>query len=142
MAPEALYLVRAGRHGCFDRLVFDINGPEEAGYAVHYADVVTADGSGEPIPVAGGAALEIVVRAPALGYDISGHAPGGLLAIVGERLYPASQLRGWTALREVRFASSFEGQSTFAAGVREQLPFRLFTVQDDSYRRVVVDIAH
>ncbi|MEU0510478.1 hypothetical protein [Amycolatopsis sp. NPDC006125] len=142
MAPEALYLVRAGQHGCFDRLVFDVNGPEEAGYALRYTDVVTADGSGEPVPVAGGAALEIVVRAPALGYDSSGHAPGRLLAAVGDRLYTTDQLRDWAALHEVRFAGSFEGQSTFAAGVRERLPFRVFTVLDDSYRRVVVDVAH
>ncbi|MEQ0558007.1 hypothetical protein ABJI51_02905 [Amycolatopsis sp. NEAU-NG30] len=39
-----------------------------------------------------------------------------------------------------RFAGSFEGLSTFAAGVRTKLPFRVFT--GDQVRRVVVDIAH
>jgi len=44
----------------------------------------------------------------------------------------------------MRFAGSFEGQSTFAAGVRVKLPFRVFTQvgPQDAVRRVVVDIAH
>ena len=41
--------LRAGRHGCFDRLVVDIDGPP-AGYNVRYVDEVTADGSGAVVP--------------------------------------------------------------------------------------------
>jgi len=54
MSRDALYLVRAGRHGCFDRVVFDVNGPAEAGFAVRYVTVVTTDPKGAPLPVPGG----------------------------------------------------------------------------------------
>ncbi|MGW5740949.1 AMIN-like domain-containing (lipo)protein [Amycolatopsis sp. NPDC003861] len=140
MSRDALYLVRAGRHACFDRVVFDVNGPA-AGFAVRYVPVVTTDPKGEPLPVPGGAALQIVVRAPALGTDDSGHQPGRVLAVVGDTLVSTP---GWPSLRAVRFAGSFEGLSTFAAGVRARLPFRVFTQlgPQDQVRRVVVDIAH
>ncbi|WP_143265365.1 AMIN-like domain-containing (lipo)protein [Amycolatopsis lexingtonensis] len=141
MSRDALYLVRAGRHACFDRVVFDVNGPAAAGYAVQYVPVVTSDPKGDPLPVPGGAALEIVVRAPALGSDDAGHQPGRVLAAVGDTLVNTPD---WPSLRAVRFAGSFEGQSTFAAGVRAKLPFRVFTQTgpQDQVRRVVVDIAH
>lgn len=141
MSRDALYLVRAGQHPCFDRVVFDVNGPADAGYGVHYVPVVTTDPKGDPLPVPGGAALEIVVRAPALGSDSAGHQPGRVLAAVGDTLVNTP---GWPSLRAVRFAGSFEGLSTFAAGVRAKLPFRVFTQlgPQDQVRRVVVDIAH
>jgi hypothetical protein len=141
MSRDALYLVRAGRHACFDRVVFDVNGPAEAGYAVHYAAVATSDPKGDPLPVPGAAALEVVVRAPALGTDDSGHQPGRVLAATGDTLVATP---GWPSLRAVRFAGSFEGLSTFAVGVRAKLPFRVFTQlgPQDQVRRVVVDIAH
>ncbi|MEU7788864.1 hypothetical protein [Amycolatopsis sp. NPDC049159] len=137
---DALHLVRPGRHACFDRVVFDVNGPAEAGYAVRYVPVVTSDPKGDPLPVPGGAALEVVVRAPALGTDDAGHQPGRTLAAVGDTLVSTPS---WPALRAVRFAGSFEGQCAFAVGVRAKLPFRVFTqAGPDRIRRVVVDIAH
>lgn len=141
---EALYLVRAGRHACFDRVVFDINGDSPVGFAVRYVPVVRADGSGNPIPVAGAAALEVVVRTPPLGFDDQGHQPGRILARTGDYFYTTQQLAGWRTLRAVRFAGFFEGQCTFAVGVRAKLPMRAFTVlnEHDKVRRVVVDIAH
>jgi len=141
MSRDALYLVRAGRHACFDRVVFDVNGPAEAGFAVRYVPVVATDPKGDPLLVPGEAALEVVVRAPALGTDDSGHQPGQVLAATGDTLVTTP---GWPSLRAVRFAGSFEGQSTFAVGVRAKLPFRVFTQAgpSDAIRRVVVDIAH
>lgn len=141
---DALYLVRAGRHDCYDRVVFDINGPGAVGYSARYVPEVAADASGKPIPVPGGAALQVVVRAPAQGFDESGHQPGRVLAAPGDYFYTANQLAGWSSLRAVRFAGFFEGQCTFAVGVRQQLPFRMFTVLDtqSQVRRVVLDIAH
>lgn len=141
---EALYLVRAGRHDCYDRVVFDINGPSPVGYSARYVPLVSADGSGAPIPVPGRAALEIVVRAPEQGFDESGHQPGRILAKTGDYFYTERQLAGWSSLRAVRFAGFFEGQCTFAVGVRDALPFRVFTVLDaaNQVRHVVLDIGH
>lgn len=140
-STDALYLVRVGQHDCFDRVVVDVNGPAEVGYVVHYVPVVTADGSGEPIPVAGRAALAAVIHTPPQGFDSGGHQPGRLFAEAGDHLHTTS---GWRSLRAVRFAGYFEGQSTLAIGVGEKLPFRVFTQLDTTsqVRRIVIDIAH
>ena len=137
-----VYLVRAGRHGCSDRVVFHLNGPDPVGYSVRYVDLVREDGSGQPVPVAGAAALQVVINAPALGQDSHGYV-GKVLAEPRADFYTPAQFAGWSSLREVRYAGSFEGQTTIAVGVRARVPFRAFTVLDRSghYRSVVLDIA-
>ena len=142
LSPAPLYLVRVGQHPCYDRVVFDVNGPEPVGYTARYVPVVQADGSGKPVPVAGGAALEVVVRAPILGTDSQGHQPGSRVPAVGEDLVAASRVAGWTSVRQVSYAGSFEGQTTTAIGVRARLPFRIFVTGDPGYRHIVVDISH
>jgi hypothetical protein len=142
MSAAPLYLVRVGEHPCYDRVVFDVNGPEAVGYTVRYVPVVAADGSGKPVPVAGGAVLEVVVRAPMLGTDSQGQQPGSRVPAIGEDLVARSRLAGWESLRQLAYAGSFEGQTTTAIGVRERLPFRVFVTGDRGYRHVVVDIAH
>lgn len=143
-ATNALYLVRVGRHDCYDRVVLDVNGPADVGYAVRYVPVVTADGSGEPMPVAGNAALAVVAHVPPLGFDDGGHQPGRTLADTGDHLYSPGQLTGWRSLRAVRYVGFFEGQTTLAIGVRERVPFRVSSHLDqtDDIRRIVIDIAH
>lgn len=131
---DPLYRVRAGGHGCFDRVVFDVNGPGNVGYVVRYAPVVLSDPKGEPLPVPGGAVLQVVI--------LAGQS-GPTFGRTGDYLIPPRRVAGRTVLRAVRFAGSFEGQCTFAVGVRAVLPFRVFTVLDrrDQVRQVVVDIA-
>jgi hypothetical protein len=133
--------VRAGRHDCFDRLVFDLGGQDISfgSYDVRYVPLVLSDGAGEPVPVRGDADLQIVVKAPA--YDGDGHAtfdPANDREVV--------DVSGYTTFRQVAWAGSFEGQTTIALGVRARLPFRV-TVLDGSPghptgARVVVDVAH
>jgi hypothetical protein len=137
-----LYLVRAGQHPCYDRVVFDVNGPGAVGYAVRYVPLVRADASGKPVPVAGGAVLEVVVRAPIIGTDGQGHQPGSSAPGVGEDFVAASRVAGWSSLRQATFAGSFEGQTTTAVGVRDRLPFRVFVTADRGYRHVVLDVSH
>ena len=133
VSTDALQQVRAGKHDCYDRVVLDIGGPADVGYLVGYVPVVSADGSGAPVPVDGDAALQVIVRAPA--EDTRKN---------GDYFYTADQLAGWDSLRAVRFAGSFEGQSTLAVGVREKLPFRVFTQLEEKTKnqRLVIDIAH
>ncbi|PXY22657.1 AMIN-like domain-containing (lipo)protein [Prauserella muralis] len=132
--------VRIGRHDCFDRMVFDLRGAAPTGFEVRYVPVVHAQGSGKPLPVVGGATLKVIVRSPAQGYGSD--AP--LLAETGERFYTKQQLAEWRTLRAIRFAGSFEGQSSYAVGVRAKLPMRAFTLLDEQrgVRQVVVDVAH
>ena len=142
MSQAPLYLTRVGPHACFDRVVFDINGPQTVGFAARYVPVVLADASGKPVRVAGRAALQVVVRAPIFGTDSQGHQPGVSAPMVGQNLVSPSTIAGWSSLREVRFAGSFEGQTTVAVGVRDRLPFRVFVTSERSYQHVVVDISH
>jgi hypothetical protein len=54
---EGVSNVRAGRHACFDRLVVDLNGPNDF-YDVSYVP-------GTPVPLRAGATLDIAVGASA-----------------------------------------------------------------------------
>jgi len=120
--------LRAGRHECFDRLVVQVDGPA-GGYWAEYVPEVTADGSGNVVPVAGGAKIQLIVRHP----WYSG--PG-----VGASLVNVS---GFDTLRDVRNAGSFEGQTTIGVGVRARLPFRVFVLAGPGGQsRFVIDVAH
>jgi hypothetical protein len=129
-----LVAVRAGRHTCFERLVLEFRGPV-TGYQVRYVDEVRADGSGELVPLAGGAALQVTVIAPA--YDGSGGA-----TYVPRNRARVVDVSGFAALRQVAWAGSFEGSTTLGVGVRRVLPFRVLVVAGPGGRsRVVVDVA-
>ena len=117
--------VRAGRHLCFDRLVLDMTG-RPPGFDVRHVGTVHSDGSGLPVPVAGGARLAVVAHK-------------------GATSRPSMpSVAGFTTFREVRWAGSFEGYTTIALGVRARLPHRVFTLYDASTNRsrLVVDVAH
>jgi hypothetical protein len=142
MSPSALYLTRVGRHACYDRVVFDINGPQAVSFVARYVPVVLVDGSGQRVPVPGRAALEVIVRAPILGADSQGHQPWRKVPPVGQNVIAPSEISGWSSLRAVKFAGSFEGQTTMAVGVRERLPFRVSVTSERLYQHVVLDVFH
>lgn len=128
--------VRAGRHACFDRLVIDVdNVPKSMSYHVRYVDVVSEDGSGKAIPLAGGAALQIVLRAPAYEDGAPTYTPANPMRLVN--------VKNWSTFRQVAYAGSFEGQTTFGLGVRARLPFRVMVLDGPGDgARLVVDVAH
>ncbi|MET8978956.1 hypothetical protein ABZX85_25385 [Streptomyces sp. NPDC004539] len=129
-AGESVTGVRIGTHECYDRFVVDVPGAAAArlGYTVRYVDRLVGDPSGEVVPVAGGAILEVIVRAPA--YDPE----------TGTPTYPgpAPKPVGYPTFRDAVYAGSFEGQSQFGVGVRARLPFRVLQLDG----RLVVDVAH
>lgn len=138
---EVLTDVRAGRHACYDRLVIDLAGQDQSfgSYDVRYVRKVREDGSGEVVPLRGGAALQVVVRAPA--YDENGdptYVPGNRAELV--------DVAGFSTFRQVAWAGSFEGQTTLGLGVRSRLPFRVFSLAGAPYSdqgpRLVIDVAH
>ncbi|MDN5855551.1 MAG: hypothetical protein L0K86_22460 [Actinomycetia bacterium] len=130
-ARRQLDSVRIGRHRCFDRVVFDIRRNVNVGYVARYVRRVRAEGSGNPLPVAGRADLSVTVRAPAPSLGPS-----------GRPLFVRADTRGWKSLRAIRFAGTFEGQSTFAVGVKNRRAFRLFVLHRGPGTRMVLDLAH
>jgi hypothetical protein len=126
--------VRTGRHDCYDRVVIDLDGPA-AGYRVEYVSSLTADGSGQVVPVSGGAILKVVALAPA--YNDNGS------PTVDPNAVDAINVSGYQTLRDVAWAGSFEGQTTLGFGVRARLPFRVLTLAGQGQgSRLVIDIAH
>ncbi|WP_194291515.1 AMIN-like domain-containing (lipo)protein [Cumulibacter manganitolerans] len=124
--------VRAGRHTCYDRVVVDISGSAN-GYQARYVPVVTAEGSGAPIPLRGGAYIQLVILDPA--YSSSG-------ASTYHPSDPANlvNVSGWQTLRQIAWGGSYEGYTTIAIGVRARLPFRVFVLTGPT--RIVLDVAH
>jgi hypothetical protein len=131
--------IRAGRHRCYDRLVIDMNAPAgSAGYVVKYVPVVRDIPSGDlPLPLAGGAALQLTVFAS--DGDLAAH----LRTYVPDDAPHVVDVTGFRTFRQVWYASSYEGVTTIGLGVRARLPFRVFSLAgpgDGS--RLVIDVAH
>ncbi|MBY8874200.1 hypothetical protein K7640_20435 [Micromonospora sp. PLK6-60] len=136
LSGAPLIEVRAGQQDCWDRVVFEFDG-SVTGYSVAYGETYT-DGAGEPMSpyTAGGALLSVSLRAPA--YDGSHGAT--VPYRVGDHAVNAF---GYRTLRDVVFGGSFEGYTTFAVGVRAQLPFRVFVLAGPgTHSRIVLDVAH
>lgn len=135
MSSATVTNVRTGQHYCFDRLVVDLNGAA-GGYHVRYVSVVTEDGSGFPVPLRGGAFLQVTVNAPS--YDGSGNA-----TYTPANKRELQNVSGYQTFRQVASAGSYEGYTNIGLGVRARLPFRVFTLDGPgSGSRLVVDVAH
>ena len=134
MSPAEIRRVRVGAHRCFDRMVVDLASAPAAGWFVRYHDV-TRPGSGEPVPLRGDADLEVVALAPAYG-------PSGTSLFRPPNRNEVADVGGYRTFRQVAYAGSFEGETTFGLGVRTRLPFRVFAVSGPSGHKLVVDVAH
>lgn len=126
--------VRAGRHRCFDRFVVEVDG-EAPGYRVKYVNRLRQDGSGQRVPVDGGAILRVIAIAPA--YDDRGD------PTIDPDVLDDIDLSRYRTFRDLAWAGSFEGQTTMGIGVRARLPFRVLVLdRPDGSSRLVVDVAH
>jgi hypothetical protein len=124
--------VRAGRNDCYDRVVLD-----GASWArVGYVDQVYQDGSGQLVPLRGGARLQIVTsRADNVNTGAPTYTPANPKELV--------DVTGWPTFRQIAFAGDFEGQTTLGLGVRARLPFRILVLASAGQPpRTVVDVAH
>ncbi|MGK5630389.1 AMIN-like domain-containing (lipo)protein [Streptomyces sp. URMC 123] len=128
--------IRTGRHDCFDRMVLDVRGTaaNPIGYRVGYVDQLHQDGSGDLVPVGGGAILEVRVAAPS--YDPETGTPTYAGRV--RQPLPGVDISGYRTFRDTRFAGSFEGDTQIGLGVRARLPFRVFQTGN----HLVVDVAH
>jgi hypothetical protein len=138
MSIDNVTNLRAGQDGCWDRLVFDLDGPAAGvGYSVRYVPVVTADGTGDPVPLAGGAFLQIAanVHDANLNTGVPTYQPA-------DRFH-AVNVTGFQTFRQVYYGGSFEGVVTAGLGVRARLPFRVFLLSGPGNgSRLVIDVAH
>jgi hypothetical protein len=122
--------VRAGGHGCFDRLVIDMSGGKRPPFSARYVKKIVADPSGKVLKVRGKAKILIVVRGPA-----------------GRHYHPnavnLADVSGFKTFRQVRGAGSFERVTSIGLGVRAKLPFRVFELgSSEAGWRIVIDVAH
>ena len=135
-APALLTNIRTGSHDCYDRMVFDIpaGNTSPIGYYAQYVDTFEQDGSGDPIPVSGGAILEIRVYASS--YDTQNHKV--TYPAKAKQPLPGVDLTGYKTFRDAKFGASFEGYSQVGLGVRARLPFKVTQLSG----KLVVDVAH
>lgn len=131
-----LISTRTGRHGCWDRVVFEFSGPAN-GYSVHYGEVSDeAEGLVMNPYIAGGAHLKVQLKAST--WDGDHH----ITYPYRNGDHPENVLR-YSTLRDVLFGGSHESLTTFGVGTRARLPFRVFTLAGPgSHSRIVVDVAH
>ncbi|MBB3083185.1 AMIN-like domain-containing (lipo)protein [Geodermatophilus sabuli] len=135
---DLVHDVRAGQHDCYDRVVVDVAEVDDFdSYVVRYVPEVRRDGSGEAVPLRGGAALQVTLGA--VGYDDRGKA-----TYSPDDPLEAVDVSGFRTLRQVAWLGSFEGQSGMGVGTRARLPFRVFVVEGGSSHvdRLVIDVAH
>ena len=134
-AGQTLTNVRACRHACYDRLVLDIRGSAPRSWRVAYVAGVTEDPTGNPVPLRGGAYLQVVVGA-------ADHDTAGRQTYRPANRRELANVAGFSTFRQVAWAGSFEGLTSAGLGVRARLPFRVFTLSDGGTSRLVVDVAH
>ncbi len=130
LSSGGLVTSRTGQQTCFDRVVFEFDGPAN-GYRVSYESEVYTE-SGQPMRshTAGGALLGVHLLESATGYP---HVTFDHVANVS----------GYRTLRDVVYGGTFEGYTTFAIGVRARLPMRVFVLAGpNSHTRIVIDVAH
>ncbi|MBB5749607.1 hypothetical protein [Micrococcus sp. TA1] len=125
--------VRTGRHTCFDRMVVDLR-YKVKGYDVRYGRVYT-EGQGEYVPLTG-TDIRIIVKART--YTDSGRA-----TYAPADWDHVADVDDHRTFRQVAYAGSFEGQTTFGLGVRARLPMRVMILDGPGTgSRLVIDVAH
>lgn len=122
--------VRAGKHGCFDRLVIDLSGGRRPPFSAQYVRHIVAEGSGRVLSMRGHAFIQIAVRGPA-----GAHYHANAVNLVS--------VSGFSTFRQVRGAGSFERVTAIGLGLRARLPFRVFELGSSAAGwRIVIDVAH
>ncbi|TSD95292.1 hypothetical protein FOS14_18185 [Skermania sp. ID1734] len=115
---------------CFDTVTFQLDTSDPVGYRAAYVPQVTQAGSGRVIPVDGGAEVQVSIKAPAA--DIA-------------KFHNFTFTAGddYQSLRQIVFAGSFEGVTTFGIGTASQTPLAVESHKDSAGKtQVVLYLAH
>ena len=128
--PLSVRAVRVARQEGFDRVVFELAGKAagQAGWRVEYVDSPTQQGSGDPVDVAGEAALSVLITGTGYPMDT------GVEEVSEDPALPPDL----TVVEDVVLGAVFEGQYEAHIGTGSRAPFRVFRLGDPE--RVVVDV--
>ncbi len=130
-APPVAVLtnIRTGRHGDFDRIVFDF-ADRLPGYRIAYATgPITQCASGMDVPFAESALL-IISLEPAAAHDEDGNVT----------FEPSELSPGLPAIVEAKKTCDFEAIVTWVLGLSAEADFRVYELSDPA--RIVVDVGH
>ncbi|MFZ2530732.1 MAG: hypothetical protein WAX14_24295 [Rhodococcus sp. (in: high G+C Gram-positive bacteria)] len=123
--------IRTGVHDGFDRVVYELGGTGAPGWRVGYVDRAVQDGSGNDVPVAGGAILQVLIDGSAYPFD------SGVDPYAGPQ--PVLAAPGGSVV-EVNGAGVFEGVTQSFIGIAE--PGTAFSVYSlTGPTRLVIDVA-
>jgi hypothetical protein len=130
-APVAVLRdVRTATQDGFDRVVFEFEGDAAPGYHVEYVDKpVRSCGSGEAVPVAGDAWLEIRIT-PAQAHDDNGKAT---VDVRDAKLQ-------FPVFAHLRNTCDFEADVTYVLGLDSPNKYRVLELKSPT--RLVVDVKH
>ena len=128
--PLTVTAVRVARQEGYDRVVFELAGTAagQAGWRVEYVDEPSAQGSGDPVEVAGDAALSVLITGTGYPMDTGQEEVSSDPALPGDL----------QVVEDVVLGAVFEGQYEAFIGTAGRQPFRVFRLGDPE--RVVVDV--
>lgn len=120
-------------HG-YDVIVFNVSSLTDVQFKAEYVDApdrIVTEGKGDPVNLFGMADLRLIIQAPANGNLFNGFD------------YRASA-EDYGVLRQVKYAGSFEGQTTFGIGVDHKVRFAVESELGGSSGtdKVIVYLAH
>ncbi len=122
--------IRTGRQDGYDRVVLELGGTGTPGWDVRYVDQAYAQGTGDPLEVAGEAVLQVTVTGAGYPFDT------GVEEWAGPDPLPGN---GTRTVTEVVWDATFEGTSVALVGTTGEAPFRVYSLEDPT--RVVVEVA-
>ncbi|HZD72450.1 MAG TPA: hypothetical protein VE776_00925 [Actinomycetota bacterium] len=122
-----LVAVRSAHHPGFDRITFEFRGPRPS-HRIGYVSQLVRDGSGEPVDLAGGAAINVVFS------GANAHDEQGRPTVSPRRFEP-----GLPSLKEVALIGDFEAVVTYGLGVDHKVPFKVLELSNPS--RIAIDIS-
>jgi hypothetical protein len=126
-AVPLLVGVRAASHRTFDRVVFEFVGGVPKTRDVRYVRELTADGSGEPVRIAGSAILALTMS-QANAHDEN----------TGQGTAPSRVVAGLGNVIEVVESGDFEATVSYGIGLAKRQRFTVTTLSNPS--RLVVDV--
>jgi hypothetical protein len=126
-ATPLLVGVRAASHRTFDRVVWEFRGGLPKTRVVRYVPELIADGSGEPVRIAGSAILELTVSS-ANAHDEN----------TGQGTAPSRVVAGLGNVIEVVESGDFEATVSYGVGLAKRQKFSVTTLRNPS--RIVVDV--